>query len=261
MISAYNATLEKRPERFNRISVDVAADILATRMIDRFVMNATSKMIVRRVLISRYERNLIADHAAHEARQGSSILIANDATDYIAFASNRADNADLAVTVLVIAEFQVAALCADLSAFLVPMAIAVLAANVSLISLNFSRHRERIAAHGSTNAMAHEPGGFIAASSKHPMDLKGAHAFLGMEHQEDDLKPSPQLDVRILKDSPSQNAKPIAILGAYKDFASLFIDALSATLTNVMEWASFQRERLAIAARTLNDAIRPTLAL
>lgn len=93
------------------------------------------------------------------------------------------------------------------------------------------------------------------------MDLQGAHSFLGMEHQENDLEPVSQLDVRILEHGARQNAKPVAVLGARQNFARALVYVLSAAFADVMEWARFQLKRLAAATRTFHNAIRPTLAL
>jgi hypothetical protein len=93
------------------------------------------------------------------------------------------------------------------------------------------------------------------------MDLQGAHAFLGMKHQENDLEPIPQLDVGILEYGARQNAKPVAILGARQDFASAFVYVLRSALADVMEWARGQLKSLAAASRAFDNTIRPTLEL
>jgi hypothetical protein len=134
------------------------------------------------------------------------------------------------------------------------LARTLLAAEKGLINLDFVRQWKGIPAHRGADSMAHKPCGFVADRSKHPMDLQGAHSFLGMEHQEDDLEPIAQLDVRVLEYRARQDAKPVAILGASQDFARLFVDGLCAALADVVERSRRQLERLANASRALIEA-------
>jgi hypothetical protein len=137
----------------------------------------------------------------------------------------------------------------------------LLAAYKSLVNLNFAREWKGVSAHRGVDSVTYKPSGLIAASAQHPMDLQGAHAFLGMKHQENNFEPFWQLDVGILENGTRQNAKLIAILGAYRYFTSALVEALRAAFAYVVEWASTELENLAAASRARHKARRPTLVL
>src|SRR5271156_5876445 len=109
-----------------------------------------SEVLVVHVLIGRYQRDFIADDAAHESGFGLGISVAYHASNHITLAGYRANDPDLTVT-------EASTGLALLTAFLGPMAILVLTADIGFVSLNLALKREGIAAHSCAPAMTHIP--------------------------------------------------------------------------------------------------------
>jgi hypothetical protein len=91
---------------------------------DGFMRHLGAHVVVGWILIGRGERHLIADHLLDEAREGRSVLTADHSRHDIAFASDCADDANLAVAKLIGKRIG-SHLGAYLGAFLVPMPVAV----------------------------------------------------------------------------------------------------------------------------------------
>jgi hypothetical protein len=138
------------------------------------------------------------------------------------------------------------------------MTVAILAANIRFVGLDFAAQWKGISAHRGADSMAHEPSGLVAASAEHPMDLQGAHPFLRVEHQEDNPKPFLQLDVGILEYGSRDDAESVG--GAGHDLARALIQRFRATLAKVVERTRGQLKRLAAAPWALDETIRPALA-
>ena len=127
------------------------------------------------------------------------------------------------------------------------MAILLLAADVGFVDLDNAHQSLKVGVfHRSTDAMAHEPSSPIIAALNLAMDLKGADAFLGLAHQIDDLKPSPQRIIGILEYRLGDDAESIAIAST-----AVFI------LANPMEGLGLQRIDFGFSARAFH-AIGPT---
>jgi len=252
MIGADNATLQQRPEILDVVRVDSAAHIFMLLVVNSRVRIEVLQIAVSSILISRDEADLIGDGLFDEQAKSVSAGIFDDLSDHIAFAGDSTNHSDLASMRRTTTP--------ELGAH-AGVTVLLLAAYEGLINLYFPRQRKGIATHRRSDPMAHKPRRFVAASAKHPMDLQGAHSFLGMEHQENNLEPFRQLDVGILKNGACQDAKPIAILGAYRDRARALVEAFRAALAHVVEWSRAQLKRFTAASRTFDRAIRPALEL
>ena len=221
-------------------------------MIDGLMRIEMLQIGIADIFIGRDQSHLVGNGSLDELAQRLRTRILYHLRYHVALASDCADHGDHSgVRRTTTAVFS--------SHACVP--VLLLAADVGLVNLDFARQWKGISAHRSADSMAHKPSGLIAARTEHPMDLQGAHAFLGVKHQEDDLERIPQLDVRILEYGARQNAKPVAILGASQHFARALVYVLRSTLADVMEWARGQLERLAAATRALDNAIRPAFVL
>jgi hypothetical protein len=59
--------------------------------------------------------------------------------------------------------------------------------------------RESFILHRRADARAHIPSSLVRAGADHPVNLMGAHALLGVEHEEDNAEPFSQQIVGVLE--------------------------------------------------------------
>jgi hypothetical protein len=97
--------------------------------------------------------------------------------------------------------------------FLIPMAVPVVSADIGFIDLDNPAELSNVLNEGGPDLVAHEPSRLVRAEAHVPEDLKGAHAFLGNEHQMGDSIPIFQRLIRVLKDCPGQVREAIASIG------------------------------------------------
>ena len=135
VIGAHNAALEQRPERLNVVRMHLAPNILASAVLDRFMANVAVQIIVGLVLICRDESHLIVNDVADEARKRARILIANDTTDHVAFASDGPDDSGFAVSNSFAKRLRPSQI-ALLAALFIPVAIAILPTDVGFVCLD-----------------------------------------------------------------------------------------------------------------------------
>jgi len=228
--TAHDAALEQRPEAINRLGVNHAVNILLLGMTDETVREIVLELPIARMLISRDQADIFGDRLPNEAVQGLGIRIVDDAGDDVAFALDRADHDELASN-------------ASSGLLLIPMPIAVAAADIGFVDFNDAAEFGFGFNERSADFVAHGMGGAVGAKAHHPLNLQCADALLAGQHQVNDLEPLPQRLVRILKDGPGDMRE--AIGGHGSTFVALPVERLPD-----------QGGRISAAARAFN-AIRP----
>jgi hypothetical protein len=127
---------------------------------------------------------------------------------------------------------------------LIAMLVRRLTAYVGLINVNnATKLVEILFDQRRANAMAHIPSGLVGTETKAAVNLPRAHALFAGQQQMDDAKPHPQIDIRVLKNGPSNVGEPIAAIAA--------IRALP------FEFHGPERIRPVRAAARANHAVRP----
>lgn len=98
VIVADDASFQKRPERFNRLSVDVAAHVLILAVVNFLVRQVFAQMAIMMGLIGRNQGNIIADDIADKlfvSIKSAVFRVADHLADNVAFAGNSADDLNL----------------------------------------------------------------------------------------------------------------------------------------------------------------------
>lgn len=216
--------------------MDRADDILPLGVVNDLMRIGRRQAALTDPLIGAKQADLFRNGFADEGFEGRIVNAINNTSDNLTSAADRADNGFLS---------RASSARARALEPLADMPVLGLAADESFIDLDLAKQLSLGAIlHRNTDAMAHIPSRFIGAGAKHPMDLKGAHAFLGMVHEESDLEPLDKRIFGILEDRSSDDREPIA--------------ALVASLAEPMERAGFDLPDLQVAAARTMDAIRPT---
>jgi hypothetical protein len=233
-----DSALEQTPKAFDVVRMDLAAHVFMLAMLHGLMRQA--KIVVTLVFIGRDQIDFFIDNLAHESVVSLSVGIAHHLADDVAFAADCADDAAFA-------EAEASTGLALLAALFVPVPIAILAADISLVYFYRSHQlRKGFILHCRTDAMAHEPSGAIVATADLSVNLKGADSFLGLAHQVDDLEPSLKRVVRVLEDRFCDHAETVAVA-----------TAAILVLTNPVKGPRLERiDFLALTARTLH-AIGP----
>jgi hypothetical protein len=236
VIGADDSTLQERPERFDILSVHVAAHVLASAVRDHFVRHFLLDVSITGVLIRRDQINFIAHRFADESSQGFSVRVLDHLADHVALARDRADHGKLASR-------------ASAGLLFVPMAIAVLSADVSFVDFD-DAHKLAELRIGKSGAqpMAHKPRGAVRTCSHHPMNLQGADPFLAGQHQVQNLKPNQQPIVRVLENRVDGDREPIRRAGILATLRAL-----------PMEGTRLACVHLVIAASRTDDDFGPAL--
>ncbi len=96
VVRADDPPLQECPKRIEVSGVNFTAHILALIVIDGFMAELIPEAAIARILVGRYKFNLVADGFANESFKCLCSSILDDLADDVAFAANRADNANLA---------------------------------------------------------------------------------------------------------------------------------------------------------------------
>jgi hypothetical protein len=200
MVCSDHATLEQRPERFHRIRVNDAANILASRMINELMLAVVdADRIVSAKLIRDHERGASLGYLPNESGQRVSIDTLNHLTDHVAFAGDCANDRhlagrDTAGSLLTILE----------------MAILVESANVGFVYFDNPHQLPELRVfHSGAQPHAHIPRRLIRAGSEHAMDLQRAHSFLRRDHQVQNLEPHNQRLLGFLENGSGRERETI----------------------------------------------------
>jgi hypothetical protein len=237
VVGADDSALDERPERFHRVRMNDAANILAFAMVHGVMWEflPSRKVLIARMFIGRDQFNSILVHdSINESMQRRHIGVLDHLADNVSFASYRADDRRFVAS-------------ASDVALLVPMAIFILAADVGFVHFHDSHKQTEIRiVQSSAQTMAHIKSRLVGTGIDHPMNLHRADSLLGNEHQVQNLKPRSERVIRILENCADVKREPIS------RFAAL--------VARPMEWTlSASRINLLIAASRATDTVGPTL--
>jgi len=251
VVTAHNPTLEQRPERFDIVGMDVSAYILVRLMVNMLVRKGLPQFLIARALICRDQIDFFRHGLPYKLRQSLRRSIIDNLASDIAFSADSSNHCGLMQR-------------AASALFLVPTAILILSADISLVDFDFAHQfSEIVVFHRGTNPSAHIPHGFVARPVVEygPLDLQSTHSFLALSHQEHDLEPHAQSVVGVLENRPADDAEAIAVaLVARNDLASLRVDCFDSALANPVEGSVCDMEDFLIStARASDNAIGPTL--
>ena len=212
---------------------------------DGLMAHAAVDVVVGRILIGRDQRNLFIDRVVHEASERPGVRFADNLANHVAFALDSANHAHLAVTDGFAHRLRPGSVTL-LTALLVPMAIAILPADVGFIDFNDPHQFMEVGiVKVGSEPHANVPSGLVRTRSDHAMNLDGADAFFRDEHEIQNLEPRPKWVVCILEYRADVEREAI---GRFP--ASVADPMIGPGLENV--------EFIAIAARAA-DAFRPAL--
>jgi hypothetical protein len=172
--------LDKRPEPVDVGGMNLAADVLAGRVVDGLMAPLLPDSIVALVLVGRHQGDAIRDRRACEPFQRLGVGCLDHLTHHVALARDGADHAHLADR----SAPALAALHPAADSATVP--VLGLAADVGFIDLHDACELLKgFVLHRGADAVAHVPGGPELAHADVPLNLQGAHPFLGLAHDQD----------------------------------------------------------------------------
>jgi hypothetical protein len=124
--AVHDAALQQRPETIDGLRVHDAVNVLLLGMTDEAVREISFEVPITGMLIGDEQANVIGDRLANEAVQRRGIGIVDNAGDHVALALDCTDGDELASN-------------ASSGMFLVPMTVAVAAADISFVNVYESR--------------------------------------------------------------------------------------------------------------------------
>jgi hypothetical protein len=202
--AAHSPALQKRPERFDVVGMNLATDVFALTVAHGLVWNAARlEPAITGVFISSYQVYIVTDSSTHKAIQRSGIGILDYFTDDITFATDSSDDSDFA-----------GCLTASLVRFLIPMAVLIFPADEGFIDLdNTHKLAKLFIVDGGTQPMTDIPSGVQGGglAEKHPPKLTRGNAFLALEHRVENFEPSRQRNVGIFKHSASDYRETVRV--------------------------------------------------
>ena len=207
VIRTHDSALQQAPERFNGLSVDNATNVLSFAVVNDLVgILAVEPAIHSRVI--RHEHGNVGNISNHvnEAFHGGHVRSVYHLANDVAFASDSANNGHFAGT-------------ARDSHALVAMPVLVLAANVSFVHFNDAHESGEVRiSKASAEPVAHVPRGFVGTGIlrsnrlHRSVDLERRDAFLGREHEMENLEPSQQGNIGVLKDRADKKREPVVFV-------------------------------------------------
>jgi hypothetical protein len=234
MEAPHHATLEETPKRFEIVGMNLSPYILASTVADGFVREILFQEAIARMFVCGYQVNRFADGLAHECVERYRVCALDYLTDHVALPANGPDYTDFAGTDS----------AGDVTLF-VPMPVLVFPADEHFVYFDDTHELPEVRiVHSRSKSHAHIPSCLVGSASDLPLNLKCAHAFLGIEHLPENFEPSLERVFRILKDRPADDAETV----------------IFAELTEPVERPRVQFIDGGIPAfRALNDAIRPAV--
>jgi hypothetical protein len=197
VIGADDSPLQERPERFDILSVHVAAYVFASAVANGFMGHNPSEIAIAGVLIGRDQINLVADSLANESSQGGRIRVLDHLADDVALARDRANDGRLTRRSGAALPF-------------VPMAVAVLSTDIGFVDFDYAHKLAELGIGKSgSEPMADEPRGAVRTGTDHPVDLQSADSLLAGQHQVENLEPDQQPIVRVLENRVDGDGEPI----------------------------------------------------
>ena len=199
--ASHHAALEKAPERFQIIGVYLAANIFALAMAHRFMREIFFQETITGMFIGRDQIDYLTDGLADKRIKSDRICVLDYLADYVTLAADGSNHAHLATTD-----------SASYMALFIPMAILVFSADKSFIYFDDTHQLSEIRiVHRSAKSHAHIPSRLIGTAPDLSVNLKGAHALLGIEHLPENLEPSLERILGILKNRPADDAEAVVL--------------------------------------------------
>ena len=202
MPRSHDAALEQGECRFNGIGVNVSseADIFLRGVIDGFVFRIAHGVLVGLECVCDDDVNIGTDIFPNVLRQGSSLGILGVKETQVTIALTDTDNYFFG----------------GLACFRSPANLAT--AYVGFIHFDCTvQHRLIHFFHGSTNAVAQVPCGFIS-HAKGTFDLVSGHTFPRFTEKQGDHKPFRQGKVRVIENRASGDRELIFAIAAPEQF-------------------------------------------
>jgi hypothetical protein len=232
VIAADNRPLEDRPEAFNRLSVDRADNVFVGAVHDG-LMRIFAKALISNVFVGREQANFSRNGFAHETLHIDRRQRAKDASNDIAVTLDGADDGALESGLALAA--------------LALVHVFLFATNESFVHLDNSHQLAKfLVLQSSADAVADVPSRLVASETHMALHLHGADALFGTHHQVDDLKPVPQIDLRILKNGADKVREAIST-------------ALTAVRAFPLKFHRFERIDVRRATARAVDALRPAI--
>lgn len=255
MEATHNSPLEERPKGLNIIRMHDASYIFALTVTYRFVREAARfEQAIARMFVCGDQFHLLTNGLTNKPIRCWSIRVLDYLADDITLPANGSDDSDFA-----------AALAATDVRFLVPVAILVLTTNKRFVNFNLTHEaRELIVCQHRADTMADIESGLVGGWPtiflKLPLNLKSAHALLGLAHQIDNLKPNRQRIIGILEHRGDQWREAIAVFLVTNAFLAVRASFFPAALADPVPCAMLQPIYLVIAAARTLHARRPPQA-
>jgi hypothetical protein len=201
MVGPDYATLQQAPKRIQVLSMNFAAYILTSRVLDGIVRESEHvQVVITLPFVRRDQINFLAYGLTHKAIEGCGIGVLDHLADDVALTGDRTNDRSLVATQ------------SALTAFLIPVPVLVLSTHIGFVYFNDSHEFLEVGiGQSSTEPMTHKPRRAIRTGTDHPMDLQGADALFAGEHQVQDFKPDQQLVIRVLEDRPADDAEAIVL--------------------------------------------------
>lgn len=202
VIGADHSTLEQAPKAIQVRGMDVSAHIFTLGMAHRFVRESNLiQLSVAAIVIGRHQRDISINRLLHEGSQRVRIHGFNNLRDHVSFSSNGPNDGDFS-----------ASRSSRTPAFLVPVPVLILAAEICFVHFDFAHElSEPAVLHRRPDAMAHIPGRPIVAAADLAMDLQGADPLLALRHQINDLEPNRQGIVGVLENGLADDREAVTV--------------------------------------------------
>jgi hypothetical protein len=206
MKAAHHAALEQGPEGFDAVGVDYALYVFMIAMADNFMWVFGFELAIGGMLVSGQQCHAGRNHLTNKAIECTAPGIRYGFGDDLPFTADSADYRHLT-----------RCLTPGLMAAFMPVAVLVLAPNIGFVYFDDAQELlELIIIHRAANPPAHRPGGFVARRGGEygALDLQGAHALLGVQHQQGDGEPGLERILGVLEHRASNQREAIALFGA-----------------------------------------------
>jgi len=200
------AALKDAPKTFNRVGVNRTNDVLAAMMVNGTVGIFFVQTAVAVPAIGCEQADLIGNGFAHEFGRGLHRDLFQNARHDVTLALHGANDRCFART----GTARFAAM------FLIPMAVAVFAADPCLVNLDNAAKLLLRLKHCSADFVTHAVRRFIRAEAHLPLNLERGNSLFTRGHQVHDFEPLAERLVRVLKNRARDMREAVAlILGAF----------------------------------------------
>ena len=205
VICSDDSTFQERPERFDIVGVNLAANVLACFVINRLMPIVETDPCVSSRFIGRDQINLVRNNFVYKSVDCVLRGIFDHLADDIAFPRDRADDSHLASVGSTAPAIFLSFLC---------VAIFLLAADIGFINFH-DAHKllELRIVHRRAQAMADVPRGMQRRllTEEHPAHLSSRDAFLALEHRVENLEPSQKRNLGVLENRSNVEREAVSI--------------------------------------------------